>query len=80
MQFMPSLLPRTLLFPYLLPLQQEAAIVRQPVLFIWSVRSVWSVSFNWFVWFVWFVWLNQTDQIDQMNHINPGPSRSATLA
>jgi hypothetical protein len=54
----------------------------QPVLFIWSVRSVSSGSFIWFVWFVlslWFVWsvsfiwLNQTNsmnQIDQTNQID----------
>jgi hypothetical protein len=45
---------------------QDAEKVRQPVLFIWSVRSVWSVSFNWFVL---FIWLNQTNQIDQINQI-----------
>jgi hypothetical protein len=37
---------------------QDAEKVRQPVLFIWSVRSVW------------FVWLNQPNQIDQINQTN----------
>ena len=36
-------------------LSQDADKVRQPVLFIWSVRSVSSI------------WLNQTNQIDQMD-------------
>ena len=60
----PATLPGALL------LYQDGEKVRQPVLFIWSVRSVWSVSFNWFVWFVLFVWLNQTNRINQMNQIN----------
>jgi len=41
--------------------EQDAEKVRQPVLFIWSVRSVW---------FVLFIWLNQTNRINQMNQIN----------
>jgi hypothetical protein len=49
---------------------QDADKVRQPVMFMWSVRSVWSVSFIWFVWFVLFIWLNQTNRINQMNQTN----------
>lgn len=46
---------------------QDAEEVRQPVLFIWSIRSVWS---GLFIWFVWFVWLNKTNQINQMDQID----------
>jgi hypothetical protein len=35
-------------------IQQDAEKVRQPVLFMWSVRSVW------------FVWLHETHQMDQI--------------
>ena len=35
-------------------LSQDAEKVRQPVLFIWSIRSVW------------FVWLHETHQTDQI--------------
>ena len=55
---------------------QDAEKIRQPVLFIWSVRSVWFVWSISFIWFVLFVWLNATNQIDsidqkdQMNQIN----------
>ncbi|TKS64580.1 MAG: hypothetical protein EWM73_00307 [Nitrospira sp.] len=37
--------------------EQDAEKVRQPVLFIWSVRSVW------------FVWLHETNQMDQADQI-----------
>jgi len=36
---------------------QAVEKIRQPVLFIWSVRSVW------------FVWLNWTKQMDQTDQI-----------
>ena len=32
--------------------------VRQPVLFMMSVRSVW---------FLWFIWFNQIDEIDEID-------------
>src|SRR5467141_1072916 len=38
---------------------QDAEKVRQPVLFIWSVRSVW------------FVWLNETHQINRQTGLVP---------
>ena len=40
-------------------IQQNAETVRQPVLFIWSVRSVW------------FVWLHETNQMDQTDRACP---------
>ena len=50
---------------------QDAQKVRQPVLFIWSVRSVWFVSFIWFIWFVLFFGLNQTNQITRQTGLVP---------
>jgi hypothetical protein len=38
-------------------LEQDAEKIRQPVLFIWSIRSVW------------FVWLHETNQMDQTDQI-----------
>ena len=51
---------------------QDAQKGHQPVLFIWSIRSVW---FIWSIWSIWFVLLldpekpnnqiNETDQTDE---------------
>ena len=45
----------------LLPLPPGCRKVRQPVLFIWSIRSVWSVS---------SIWLNQTNSMNETNRID----------
>ena len=46
-------------------LSQDAEKVRQPVLFLWSVRTVSSI------------WLNQTNQIDQMDQTDRACPRDA---
>jgi hypothetical protein len=50
---------------------QAAEKARQPVLFIWSVGSVWSIWFLRCIRLVWFNQIDETDKIDPTDQIDP---------